>query len=141
MAVGGSAVSVSVNVADIHRFTRDGNGPIARDLQRRAELVTQEQKRLCPTSPRGSGGNRSGHLRSSIGWSMGEDGEGLYADVGPRGVDYWMYPEFGTKPHVIESKGNYPLRSASGQVFGRRVHHPGTPATPYIRPSILAAKR
>src|SRR5690349_8498292 len=31
--------------------------------------------------------------------------------------------EFGTRPHVIESHGDYPLRNAkTGQVFGRKVN-------------------
>lgn len=140
MAVGGSAVSVEVNVNAVRALTRDHAGPIARDLARRAEKVTQEAKRLCPTSPRGSGENRSGHLRSSIGWSIDVDTAGLYADVGTS-VDYALPVEFGTKPHVIESKGDYPLRNPlTGQVFGRRVQHPGTPAQPYLRPSVRAGR-
>ncbi len=49
--------------------------------------------------------------------------------------------EHGTRPHVIESHGNYPLRSADGRVFGRRVQHPGTPALHLLRRALRAAGR
>lgn len=139
MAVGGSSVSVEVNTAAVRALTRDRFGPLARDLARRAERATQEAKRLCPTSPSGSGENPSGFLRSSIGWSISADVLGLYADIGTD-TEYALAVEYGTKPHVIESKGDYPLRSADGTVFGRRVNHPGTQAQPFLRPCVLRAR-
>lgn len=139
MAIGGSTVSVEVNTAAVRELTRGRYGPVARDLARRAERVTQEAKRLCPVSPRGSGENRSGYLRSSIGWSIAADVLGLFADVGTE-VEYALPVEYGTKPHVIESHGDYPLRAADGTVFGKRVNHPGTQAQPFLRPSVTAGR-
>ncbi len=49
--------------------------------------------------------------------------------------------EHGTRPHVIESHGDWPLRSADGRVFGRRVQHPGTPALHILRRALKAAGR
>lgn len=52
------------------------------------------------------------------------------------GTDHWSFVEYGTRPHIIQSHGNYPLRNRkTGQVFGRLVHHPGTQAQPFIRPN------
>jgi len=140
VAIGGSSVSVEVNTAAVRELTRSRYGPVARDLARRAERVTQEAKRLAPVSPYGSGENRSGFLRSSIGWSIAADVLGLYADVGTD-VEYALAVEYGTKPHVIESHGDYPLRDPrTGAVFGKRVNHPGTQAQPFLRPSLLRAR-
>jgi hypothetical protein len=57
------------------------------------------------------------------------------------GTDYWAHVEYGTRPHEIRSHGNYPLRNPrTGQVFSRRVWHPGTQAQPYIRPSVYRVR-
>jgi hypothetical protein len=123
---------VDLNEPAIRALLNDPAGPVGRLLARDAQKVTQGAKRRCPVSPAGSGGNRSGHLRSSISWDLSKDAEGLHADVGTD-VDYALYVEFGTKPHTIRSHGNYPLRDRKGRVFGRVVHHPGTRAFAYLR--------
>lgn len=110
-------------------------GPVARYMRGQAEIVTQGAKRRAPVSPAGSNGRGSGHLRSSIGWEMGQDSDGIYFDVQAT-ADYALFVEVGTAPHVITSHGDYPLRSRSGQVFGRRVNHPGTEAQPFLRPAL-----
>lgn len=111
-------------------------GPVAQYMRRQAEIVTQGAKRRAPTSPRGSNGRGPGHLRSSIGWEQGRDSDGMYFDVQAL-ADYALFVEVGTRPHVIESHGDYPLRNArTGQVFGRRVNHPGTAAQPFLRPAL-----
>lgn len=49
-------------------------------------------------------------------------------------LDYSVFVEMGTQPHIIRSKGNHALRNKeTGEVFGRVVHHPGTPAQPFMR--------
>ena len=81
--------------------------------------------------------------------------EGRYREVGtsattPVGTSYPAILEHGSKAHVIESKGPYPLRDSKGRVVGRpvldgdgrliawRVHHPGTKPIPWARASALA---
>ena len=120
---------------------------MARELGRRAELGTQEAKRLCPTSPAGHEDPESpdawlppGHLRSSIRWELGRDAQGLYVDIGTDAAEA-PYVEFGTAPHVIESHGDYPLRDRKGNVFGQVVNHPGTDAQPFLRPGLERALR
>ena len=52
-------------------------------------------------------------------------------------VDYALPVELGSRPHIIESRGDYPLRNRkTGQVFGKRVRHPGTQAQPFLRPAL-----
>lgn len=86
------------------------DGPAGRLMQRDGEVVTQEAKRLAPTSPHGSGGRPSGYLRSQIGYQVGVDAESVYVDVSspattPTGEPYGLFQEVGTKkmaaqPHL-----------------------------------------
>lgn len=58
------------------------------------------------------------------------------------GTDYWAAVEYGSRPHIIRSTGSWPLRNReTGQVFGQVVHHPGTPAQPFMRPALYQRRR
>ena len=77
----------------------------------------------------------SGYLRSSC--RRDREADGSYI-IGPT-ADYALYVNNGTPPHGIDSLGPWPLRNrATGQVFGRHVNHPGTPAQPFIVQSLMA---
>lgn len=94
---------------------------VAAVLDRAQGEAVLTMKRLAPVSPVDQY-HRSGTLRSSI-HGFRRDGNRC---VGPT-ADYAPYVEDDTVPHIIESHGDYPLRNrATGQVFGRIVHHPGT---------------
>jgi hypothetical protein len=107
VAVGGRIVW---DDAALHELVASVTGPVARDLQAKAERVTQEAKRLAPVSPHGSHGRPSGYLRSSIGWELGTDAEGLYANIyspalSVKGAPYGLFQEVGTskmaaQPHL-----------------------------------------
>jgi len=57
-------------------------------------------------------------------------------------AEHWAAVEYGTKPHIIRSHGDYALRNReTGQSFGRTVHHPGTEAQPYMRPAVYKKRR
>ncbi|MGH3656777.1 MAG: hypothetical protein ACRDUA_08950 [Micromonosporaceae bacterium] len=109
MAVGGRGFRVVVNEAELDLLFSK-SGPVGRDLQAKAERVTQEAKRLAPVSPHGSGGRPSGYLRSQIGYEIGADAEGLYADIASpatteTGSPYGLFQEVGTakmdpQPHL-----------------------------------------
>lgn len=99
-----------VNQAALHKLLRSPDGPVARDLARRAIRVESQAKRNASGRP--GPRVRSGRLRSSISWTIGEDGRGLYARVGSN-VFYARYVEMGT------------TRS---------------PAYPYLRPALRAAQ-
>lgn len=75
------------DVRAIDRFLGSETGPIAKELARRAIKVERMAKRLCPVD--------TGRLRSSIGWRVDVDGQGLYAQIGTN-VDYAAPVEFGT---------------------------------------------
>lgn len=139
MAVGGRIVW---NDAELDRILESPDGPVGRRLQTFAEVVTQGAKRRAPVSPDGSHGRPSGYMRSRIGWRIFKDSRGLVAVVEspattPEGFPYPLVVELGSAPHIIESHGDYPLRNRrTGQVFGKRVHHPGTSPQPYLRPAL-----
>lgn len=53
------------------------------------------------------------------------------------GTAYWADVEYGSRPHIIRSHGDYSLHNAeTGEYFGRVVHHPGTPEQPFMRPAL-----
>ena len=89
----------------------------ALDIARRAILVESQAKRNASTPPPSQPGQgpsvRTGRLRSSITWRLGEDAKGVYADVGTN-VHYAPYVELGTS----------------------RMR-----ARPFLRPALAAARR
>lgn len=139
MAVGGR---IEWDDSELDKLLNGTEGPVARDLQGKAEVVTQGAKRRAPVSPDGSHGRPSGWMRSHIGWRITKDSRGLVAIVEspattPEGFPYPLVVELGSAPHIIESHGDYPLRNRkTGQVFGKRVRHPGTDPQPYLRPAL-----
>lgn len=78
---------------------------VARDLLERGKRVAQRQQQLAPKA--------SGHMADTIEPRLARDDDGLVCYIGPWGVWYAWFPEFGT--------------------FER-------PAEPFIRPSIEAAQ-
>ncbi|MCX5066661.1 hypothetical protein OOJ91_12305 [Micromonospora lupini] len=130
------------NYGEAERLLHSESGPVGRDMARKGERVAAEQRRTAPVSPDGSHGREPGYMRDHVSSNLGRDTLGLYVDVGtdartPDGHAYPLDVELGTRPHVIKSKGNYPLRNPkTGQVFGPEVHHPGTDAQPFLRPSL-----
>ena len=83
----------------IQRLLRSEHGEVARDLSRLAIRVDTEAKLNATgravtgaNNPEGRGPRvQTGRLRSSIGWRLGNDSVGLYADVGTN-VEYakWL---------------------------------------------------
>lgn len=141
-ALGGDGIRWS---ADWERqITSQPGFTMAMDLA--GAIVEQGMKRRCPVSKDGSHGRPSGYLRSSTNRWHEQDRSvcvGPNAET-PEGVQYAKFVEFPTRPHIIRSHGDYPLRNRKrGQVFGREVHHPGTQAQPFIRPALddLAGRR
>lgn len=113
-------------------------------VRRAAEIVADRQRELIPVSNDGSNGRRPGYARDHISTWVGFSRGGTYYDVGsdattPDGVSYPAIMDAGSRPHTIESHGDYPLRNPhTGQVFGPAVRHPGTKATYWCRNSIFA---
>jgi hypothetical protein len=111
-------------------------------MVRASDEIAAGQRRRIPVSRDGSHGRPPGYARSRISVTAGVDARGRYRDIGsdattPDGTPYPLILDLGSAPHVIESHGDYPLRNPrTGQVFGRRVNHPGTRPTAWCRASI-----
>lgn len=73
--------------AALRALLRGSNGAVAEDLLRRAIVVHNAAKRLCPVD--------TGRLRASINWQLNSDVRGLVAIVGTD-VNYAPYVELGT---------------------------------------------
>lgn len=82
-----------VNQAALIRALRGRQGPVARDLARRAIRVESAAK--LNASGRPGPRVQSGRLRSSISWTLGEDARGLYAAIGTN-VYYAKWVELGS---------------------------------------------
>lgn len=64
------------------------DGPVAKELTRRAVRVESGAKRLCPVD--------TGRLRASITHALSRDASSLYAEVGSN-VAYAAFVELGTR--------------------------------------------
>ena len=138
--------------AAVTAWVRNPTASPALALDRAASKVLQEMKRRCPVSKvqpvyatKGKtvkGGTRyagdfplrpSGYLRRSCRKLLEPDGSQIIGPTAP----YGLYVNNGTPAHVINSTGPWPLRNrATGAVFGRTVHHPGTKPDPFITESL-----
>ena len=140
MTAGGRGIRAQLDQGAIDALLGDLSGPFGRDMQSRGEKGAQSAKAHCPVSPVGASDHPSGQLRSSLGWELDKDSQGIYVDVGVAAgspaLEYALPVELGARPHVIESHGDYPLRNRKGQVFGKRVNHPGNAAQPFLRPAL-----
>lgn len=110
-------------------------------MDQAAAIVAAGQKRRIPVSQDGSHGRPPGYARDRIHVQRGADIAGPYRDIGsdamsPDGYNYPLGLELGNPRHVIESKGDYPLRSKDGRVFGKRVNHPGNKPMPWCRAAL-----
>jgi len=115
---------------------------VALSMYAGALIVAEGQRRRIPVSQDGSHGRPAGYARSRIHVEAGADPLGPFWDVGsdaetPEGYPYPLGLELGTRPHVIESRGDYPLRNRrTGQIFGKRVNHPGNKPFPWCRAAL-----
>jgi hypothetical protein len=134
--------SGKVDSAKFARFVNDENGPVRRDLRRRAGNVQKFQIRRAPRRTGrlvATSRKREGHvgpLRPSVDVIIGKDGT----------TDYLGYILYGTRAHAIRAIPNRPnahLRFVTGGrvVFAREVWHPGTRANNFVRDSLVQALR
>lgn len=108
---------------------------LARDSHRvRLAAITHAAdtaRRVCPVD--------TGALAATITGEADTDTMACRLSAGNEAVNYAAVVELGGRPHEIRAHGAYPLRDrASGRIFGPVVHHPGTPAQPYLRPGVLS---
>ncbi len=120
-----------VNESELDQLLRGETGEVRQELRTLGAAVERGAKRRA--SPRIAAGVRAKQ--------PGVDNGEAYIDIetaaeDEHGAPIGLFTEVGTRPHVIESHGDYPLRSRTGQVFGRKVNHPGTQAKPHLRPAL-----
>lgn len=108
-----------INTAELNRLLTGPSGGVYTDLARRAIRVQNSAKQHATGRP--GPRVRTGRLRGSITYRLGEDGQGPYADVGTN-VEYAVYVELG---HNVVRRG---------RVVGR------APAYPFLRPALAAAR-
>lgn len=92
-------------------------------IARLTDDIAADAREHCPVD--------TGELKASI---RTEHGQG-YGRVWV-GTDHWRYVEYGTAPHIITPRDKQALFWPGAQHPVARVHHPGTPAQPFMRPAI-----
>jgi HK97 gp10 family phage protein len=98
-------------------------------LERTARKIEGDAKRAAPVNKQSGGGN----LRQLISSRM----QGSARAVVESKAKYSAYVDQGTRPHVISVVNKKVLANKRmGQVFGRRVKHPGTRANPFFTNSV-----
>ncbi len=71
------------------------------------------------------------------GIELGIRNQGMMVDSKGGRVNYALFVEKGTKPHIIKPKKKKALRwvGGSGFIFAKEVHHPGYKGDPFLRRS------
>jgi phage gpG-like protein len=103
-------VRFRIHESALRELLRGPSGPVMRDLARLAVRVESSAKMHATGRPGPK--VRTGRLRGSITWRLGEDYLGPYADIGTA-VHYAPFVELGTSR---------------------------APAYPFLRPALLAAR-
>lgn len=124
----------SINAYPSGRVAISIRPQVARVTERKVNRTVQAAKSYAPV--------RTGRLKRSI-FSRARNSAGRFVASGSVSicsyeivvaVPYAGFVTRGTKPHIIRSKGPWPLRNPeTGQVFGRVVRHPGTRPNDYLQ--------
>jgi hypothetical protein len=131
------AVPVRIDPAGLDRLF-GALGPLAADLLRRGRNVEAEAKRLCPVD--------EGRLRSSITTLLASEG-GLPAVYVGTNVSYALFVHEGTRPHfppvapIAAWASRVGLGAGAGFPVARAISRRGTPARPFLRDALPAARR
>lgn len=107
-----AAASFRLDRRALDQVLNDSNGPVAKELERRALQVERRAKQLCPVD--------TGRLRASITHALEGRGKTLSAVVGTN-VNYAPHVEFGTRYQPPRSF----LRAALAAVRGVTQLPPG----------------
>jgi hypothetical protein len=88
---------------------------------------------------------KTGALRESLGMNITDGILYVGSGIGDRpAVDYAYIVENGSRPHIIRPKnpdGVLRFEVDGTIVFTKEVHHPGTPATHFMRESLYEERR
>lgn len=116
------AVRVNVSTAHLQQVGLDTANRLVTDVTRR---TLNRSAVLCPVD--------TGRLRASGTMSVRQLGNQVTGRVDYT-ADYAMAVHDGTSPHTITPRRGERLRFVVGGqvVYARSVHHPGTPARPFL---------
>lgn len=90
--------------------------------------IEGDAKKKAPVNKESGGGNLRQSIRSGV---QGMSGV-VVADA-----KYAAAVNFGSRPHIIRSHGNYPLRNRrTGAIFGREVLHSGNRPQPFFSDAV-----
>ncbi len=104
---------------------------VAFAIGRSIQKIERNVKREAPSNKRMTGGNLKQSVRSSM--------LGIASGKVEVGVDYGIFVEKGTRPHLITAKNKKVLASRSNSgftIFGKTVNHPGTKPNPFFQRGI-----
>lgn len=109
------------------------------DLIRIVDEIADDARRGCPIGE--SSGPEHVHMVDTI-VALFAPGRG-YVHVG---TDHWAATEYGSEAHIIRPRRpggrlRFFWLKAGRHVFFRVVHHPGTPAQPFMRPALYRRRR
>ena len=125
-------IQVTVTKAQLGLVAKRLEKAVQRVLEKAADYAEEEMRRRAPV--------RTGKLRRSIRKKVNL--QALTAEVGPT-VEYAVYVEYGTRPHIIRPVRAQALRFevAGRVVFAKLVRHPGTKPRPFVRETAEAVRR
>lgn len=98
---------------------------VGRWLELLGSQILGDARALCPVD--------TGRLKESLDAEV----HGKVLRVGSRDVNYCLYVEYGTAPHVITPRNKKALFWPGARHPVARVNHPGTTAQPFLRPALL----
>ena len=128
--------SIDFNEVALTEYLRTPDGPIGRDMERRAINVVALAKLNASGRP---GPNvDTGRLRSSIDSDLEVGPEGLRAVI-TADVEYASFVELGTEPHLILPRDKQALFWTGADYPVALVHHPGSRPYPFLKPALQAA--
>lgn len=151
-------VKVTIDPARLAEVLRSPQGPVVRDLSRRAERVRQRSRSLVGVSE--SGNRQGGHLRDRIVVRLGFRGANPVALVIAE-APYSLVHHQGSRAHLIrprsasgvlafvwpKASGSGPASGTSrarvlggGYVFFKQVHHPGTKPNHFLTDALPDAR-
>jgi hypothetical protein len=125
---------LKIDEAEVLKFVRERNGPIMKDIDRRATRVQTVMRAYVRV--------RTGLLLSTIRKKRSYARGSVTILVGNREVDYAAYENYGTRPHIITPKNRQYLRFVARDgrvVFTKKVRHPGTTGSFFIDRSMIYA--
>ena len=125
---------LKIDETEVLKYVREKNGPIMRDIDRRATRVQTVMRAYVRV--------RTGYLLSTIRKQRSYVRGSVTVIAGSRKIDYTAYENYGTRPHVIQARNRQYLRFVAKDgrvVFKKSVRHPGTTGSFFIDRSMIYA--